>query len=204
MLVKAWDTEDYGTAAKYLQSEALRTINIMPEFAGALVHTKPSCLMIFAGYEPNRTEGLIQNYGADRIVAFYGQSPHRRLEWRTELSRKLHRRVFAKLHVREIEVSTLNVGEILAELETEFSILKDYFDIAVAPLCAKMHAIASYLFWRRHPEVQLVFTSPLLFNPKHYSLKAGRIYFYQLPPARPSHSEHAGNELIATVVAAGT
>lgn len=180
-LLQAWDRQEYEKAAKFLQSEALRSIHILPEFAGTFGRLGQSCLIIFVGYEPNRTEGLVEFYAPDRLIVCYGRSPHARLRWRTKLSRDLHKNLFAKEHLREIEASTLHLYEIVRLLESEFGLLHERYDIAIAPQCAKLQAIASYLFWRSHPEIQLVFTSPVHFNPKHYSSRAGHTYWCQLP-----------------------
>lgn len=183
-LLRAWRNADYEEAAVYLQSEALRTIHILPEFAGTFGRLGQSCLVLFVGYEPNRIEGLLNYYAPDRLIVCYGRSPHPRLKWRTQLSKDLHDNLFRNQHVREIDVSTLDLDEIRAVLEGEFSLLHEHYDIAIAPQCAKMQAIAAYLFWRSHPEVQLVFTSPVRFNPNHYSSRAGRTFWCELPDRR--------------------
>jgi len=78
-------------------------------------------------------------------------------------------------------VSTLRVTEVLDTLEKEFRTIRDQYDVAIASQCSKMQAVATYLFWRRHPEVQLVFTSPVSFNPKRYSRGVGRTFVYEIP-----------------------
>jgi len=181
-LLRAWKNHDYEKSAAYLQSESLRNIHILPEFAGVASHTGPSCLAIFVGFEPNRLEGLVDYYAPDRLIACYGRSPEQRLAWRTDLSKQLHEDIFRRQHVREIEVSTVEVDQILACLHQEYSVIRDHFDFAIAPQCSKMQAVASYLFWRDNPEIQLVFTSPLRFNPRHYSSRAGHTYVFDVPP----------------------
>jgi hypothetical protein len=185
-VLRAWKSQDFKRAALYLQSEALRSIHILPEFAGTFGRLGQSCLILFAGYEPNRVEGLVQFYAPDRLIVCYGRSPHERLRWRTNLSKELHKNLFADQHLREIEVSTLNLEEIMALLESEFNLLHEHYDMAIAPQCAKMQAIASYLFWRSHPEIQLVFTSPVRFNPKHYSSRAGHTFWCDLTQSQTS------------------
>jgi hypothetical protein len=138
-------------------------------------------LIVFVGHEPNRVEGLVDSYAPSAVIVFYGLSPHRTFDWRTKLSRELHAELFAQWHTREVDVSTLYLEEILEQLEREYFNIRDQYDVAIAGQCSKMQAIAAYLFWRKHPEVQLVFTSPVRFNPQHYSWGAGRTYGYRLP-----------------------
>lgn len=178
-LLRAWRDQEYETASEYLQSKALKAVHIPPEFGGNLRPGKQACLMLFAGYEPNRVAGLVDAYAPGALVVLYGRSPRPELEWRSQLSRDLHKDLFSRWHLREIETSTLLVDETLQSLETEFDVVREQYDVAVAPQCSKMQALASYLFWRRHPEVQLLFTTPVRFNPARYSSGSGRTYVYR-------------------------
>lgn len=180
-IARAWEKQDYLTAARYLQSQGLKSISILPEFAGNIRPRKPMCLIIFIGYEPNRIQGLVQYYSPDRVVAIYGRSPHEKFLWRGKFSHRIHRQVFEEYPIREIEASTLKIGDVLESLEREFDVIKEEFDVAIAPQCSKLQAVSSYLFWRQHPEVQLVFTTPVRFNPNHYSRGAGVTLEYLLP-----------------------
>jgi hypothetical protein len=180
-LVRAWKAQDYQTAEKYLQSTALKSVDIVPEMQGNFRPGKPLCLFVFAGYEPNRLEGLVNAYAPGALIVIYGKSPHSRtLNWRTKLSKDLHRDLFRGWLMREIETSTLNVHAVLNTLETEFQAVGFRYDVAITPHCSKMQAIALYLFWRKHPEVQIVFTSPVRFNAKHYSRGSGRTFEFPL------------------------
>jgi hypothetical protein len=179
-VVRAWRTLNYREAADYLQSKGLKDVHILPEFGGNFRPGRQTCLMIFVGYEPNRVQGLVDAYAPGALIVVYGKSPHRELLWRADLSRDLHRDLFSSWLTREIETSTLQVDDILSTLEKEFEIIRDQFDVAISPQCSKMQALASYLFWRRHPEVQLLFTSPVTFNPRRYSWGSRRTFIYGL------------------------
>jgi len=163
-----------------LQSASLKTVHIVPEFGGNFRPGRATCLIIFAGYEPNRIQGLVDDYSPGSLIVLFGRSPHPRLQWRTVLSRDLHRELFKTWYKRELEVSTVDVAEIVRTLEEEFSVVGDAYDLAIAPHCSKMQGVASYLFWHRHPEVQLVFTSPVKFDKDHYSRGAGTTFRYSI------------------------
>jgi hypothetical protein len=179
-LVRTWKNHDYSAASSYLQSAALKAVHIPPEFGGNFHAGWPTCLMVFVGYEPNRTQGLVDDYAPGALVVLYGKSPHASLHWRTQLSRDLHEELFSQWRVREVEISTLEVDGTIAKLEEEFGVIREQYDLAIAPQCSKMQGVASYLFWRRHPEVQLLFTSPVRFNPRRYSGGARRTFVYEI------------------------
>jgi hypothetical protein len=179
-LVRAWKENDYSIAVQYLQSAGLDNVHIPPEFAGNFRPGRQTCLIIFAGYEPNRVQGLIEDYAPGALIVLYGCSPHDEMHWRSQLSKELHGELFGQWRVHESDITTLDVDEILTTLEKEFDIIREQYDVALAPQCSKMQALGSYLFWRRHPEVQLVFTSPVSFNPNRYSKGAGCTYIYKI------------------------
>lgn len=179
-IVKAWHSGDYKITQDYLLSAALKNVHIIPEFAGIFRPNKMTCLIIFAGFEPNRVEGLVDDYAPSRLIVFYGKSPHKKFEWRTILSRKLHEDLFSKWFVRELEISTMQINHILNSLEAEYSILNRDHDISIAPQNSKMQALASYLFWKKHPDIQLLFTTPVKFNPNRYSKGSKETYIVKL------------------------
>lgn len=179
-ILSAWKNDKYNIVQKYLQSAALKAVHIIPEFSGIFRPGRQTCLIIFVGFEPNRIEGLVDEYAPNRLIVLFGKSPHTKFEWRTNFSKKLHENLFAKWHVREDNVSTLDVREIILKLESEYNVIHEQFDIAIAPQCSKMQAIATYLFWQKHPESQLVFTTPVRFNPERYSKGSGKIFLFKL------------------------
>ena len=179
-LLSAWKAQEYEVAAEYLQSAGLKEVQILPEFAGNFRPGTQTCLIVFVGYEPNRIKGLVDIYAPGAMMVFYGRPPHQEFSWRTRLSHELHEELFSQWLVRRGEVSTLEVNQILKALEEEYRTIRERYDVAIAPQCSKMQALASYLFWRRHPEVQLLFTSPVRFNPSNYSKGAGRTFTYEI------------------------
>jgi hypothetical protein len=179
-IVRSWEQREYDIVSQYLQSAGLKTVHIVPEFGGNFRPGRKNCLAVFVGYEPNRIRGLVEQYAPGALIVLYGRSPHEKLLWRTQLSKDLHKELFSGWYVREAEISTFLVSEILSKLEDEFQILQEEYDLAIAPQCSKMQAIASYIFWRKHPEVQLLFTSPVRFNPDRYSSGVGGTFIYDI------------------------
>ena len=55
-VIKAWRNRSYDVAAQYLQSAGLKASHVLPDFAGNFRPGHQTCLIIFAGYEPNRIE----------------------------------------------------------------------------------------------------------------------------------------------------
>lgn len=172
---------EFKKMAQYLQTAGLKDIQIPTDFKGNSRPACQACLFVMAGYEPNRVRGLIDDYAPHAIVTFYGKSPHRRLQGRQNLSVTLHRQVFEGWRYRKIpDVSTLEVKEVLSALEREYRILRSDYDVAIASQCSKMQTVGSYLFWKQHPEIQLVFTTAVRIDHKRYSRGEGRTFQFNL------------------------
>lgn len=180
-VIDAVKNRKFKIMAKYLQTAGLKDIQIPTDFKG---NTRPgckSCLFVMAGYEPNRVQGLIDDYAPNAIVVFYGKSPYERLYGRQDLSIALHKHVFDGWRYRKIsDLSTLEVKEILRTLEKEYETLRQEYDVAIASQCSKMQTVASYLFWKRHPEIQLVFTTAVRIDIKRYSRGEERTFQFSL------------------------
>lgn len=172
---------DFTGMAKYLQSAGLKDIQIPTDFKGNSRPGYKACLFVMAGYEPNRVQGLVDDYAPNAIVIFYGKSPHERLHGRQWLSINLHKHIFDGWRYRERkDVSTLEVENIRGILESEYQTLRSEYDVGIASQCSKMQTVASYLFWKQHPEIQLIFTTPVKWEHKRYSMGEGCTFQFKL------------------------
>ena len=177
VVIDAVKKRDFKVMAKYLQTAGLEDIQIPTDFKG---NTRPgykACLFLMTGYEPNRVQGLVDDYAPNAIVAFYGKSPHERLHGRQKLSIDLHKHIFDGWRYRErYDISTLEVENILDILESEYQTLRSEYDVGITSQCSKMQTVASYIFWKQHPEIQLIFTTPVKWAKRHSS---GEGYTFQ-------------------------
>lgn len=179
--IKFLDQIRKGSIAEDILSHSLRDVFILKEFVGNFKTNLPICLLMLIGYEVYRTEGIIEQYAPSRIVFFYGKSPVDKFSKRAEFSKNLHnlKGITQLVPAREEEISTLYIEEMLNKLDYFYDLYAHNYNICIAPQCSKMQAIASYLFCKKHKDVQAVFTQPVSFNVKNYS-KGSRITYEYL------------------------
>jgi hypothetical protein len=182
--------DDILKMGELLGASGARETFILPDYKGYFRDDYPICLIFFVGYEPSRAIGLLEGYRPNRVIACYGVSPHKKFLWRTEFSKHLHEslNVFKQYDKTTIKISTFNISEILKKLEEIYAsedadgkILYDNYNIAITPQCSKLQTVAVYLFCQSHPDIQVVFCLPGLFNPDRYSKGIGYKWIYQLP-----------------------
>lgn len=159
--------------------------NLVPDvFSGYRSQAGKTCLVIFAGYEVHRAAGVLDAVNPSLLLLMYGQPGNPALDWRLDLSRRLHKKFERGRRTSTEVVSTLEVAESIEMLETYYNNLIDDYDLVIAPISSKMHSVAAYLFWERYGEVQLIFPIPIGYDPANCPQGAGTTYQLVLNPRR--------------------
>jgi hypothetical protein len=155
---------------------------IIPDaFSGVPFPKRPTCLVLFAGYEKHRSVGVIESINPSRLVIVYGKPPDPAKGKRLKLSKRLHETLLNDTIRAEEIVSTLDINESIQLLSEYYYYLYDDHNICISPLCSKMQAVATYLFWERYKDVQLVFSLPVHYLPQRASKGVGKVFEVNLP-----------------------
>jgi hypothetical protein len=174
---------DIESLPKSMALEMSRNL-VLEEFAGHRSRDARSCLVIFAGYEIHRSSGVIDAVNPALLLLLYGRPGGTDLDWRTELSKQLHRRFEKNRRTASEVVSTLDPMEAVALLDQYYGYLTDEYDLVISPICSKMNSVAAYIFWERYGEVQLTFPLPIGYDPKHGPIGVDKTYCLDLRPRR--------------------
>lgn len=154
----------------------------LDSFSGYRSQNAKTCLAIMAGYEAHRANGVVEETNPSLLLLLYGRPGDTSLDWRLDLSRRLHRKFEKARRTATETVSTLNFEETMAALERYYNYLIDDYDLALAPLGSKMQTVAAYLFWERYSETQLMFPMPIGYDPSRSPKGAGTTYATTLEP----------------------
>jgi len=154
---------------------------IFEPFGGYRSGNSKSCLALFAGYEPHRSSGVVDAVNPTIMPLMYGKPPSKELEWRLDLSRRLHQK-FERTRRCAVEmVSTQNINECLAVLEEYYNYIIGDYELTISPVCSKLQTIASFIFWERYPEVQITFPLPIGYDPQRSPKGIGETYVLEIP-----------------------
>jgi hypothetical protein len=189
-LSKKRDDESILKISERLQASGARETLIPVSFKGTFKEDFPIALIFLVGYEPARDIGLLETYRPNIVIPCYGTSPHEKFSWRTQFAINLHKNFavfdeFSRLKEDKI-ISTFDIPKILVDLENiynseiEGNILFETFNVAITPQCSKLQAVATFLFCKKHPDVQAVFCLPGKFNPNRYSIGIGKSWYIHL------------------------
>lgn len=154
----------------------------LDSFSGYRSQNAKTCLAIMAGYEAHRANGVVEDTNPARLLLLYGRPGNPTLDWRLDLSRRLHRKFERGRRSATEIVSTLRLEETIATLERYYNYLIDDYDFALAPIGSKMQTVACYLFWERYGETQLMFPTPIGYEPARSPKGVGTAYAVTLEP----------------------
>ena len=173
---------------------------VIDAFSGYRSQAGKTCLVVFAGYDAHRTAGVLDAVNPALLLLLYGKPGNPTLDWRLELSQRLHKKFERGRRTATEIVSTLEVSDPLEVLENYYNFLIDDYDLVLAPISSKMHTVAAYLFWERYGEIQLTFPIPIGYDPNHCPQGASTTYELVLEPRRSLfRSQDAGVETVDAV-----
>ncbi len=174
-LIKRTSDPDISYLPKSMAMEMSENL-VLEAFSGHRSGESRSCLAIFAGYEVHRSGGAIDAINPSLLLLLYGVPGNPRHGWRADFSKKLHSKFESTRRCATEDVSTLFIQESLDILEEYYDHLIDDYDLVIAPVCSKMHAVASYIFWERYGEVQLSFPMPIGYDVENRPRGVGNVY----------------------------
>jgi|SRR5580698_4454957 hypothetical protein len=173
------DVENKGARNRAMSLEM--SGNLIPKQFSGVSSAVSTCLLVFAGYEKHRSIGVVDELNPAKLVLIFGRPPRADLQWRLEWSRKLHEPIRGIRPTASEVVSTLDPRESLRLLSEYYGFLFNDHNIAIAPICSKMQCVATYLFWERYRDVQLVFPLPVTYLPRRFSIGCGATFEWPIP-----------------------
>jgi hypothetical protein len=149
---------------------------LIERFSGHRSKDGANCLAVFAGYDAARSAGVIDSMNPAKLLLLYGEPAGNGLGWRLALSKQLHGRFETARNTATECVSTLDPAQSLAILEKYYGYLFDDYDLTIAPVCSKMQAVASFVFWETYREIQLAFPLPIAYSYERRPIGVGTTY----------------------------
>lgn len=143
-------------------------------FPGVFDASKPTALVVLSGFEAERPLNFIDVYEPDRI--FLGIGNPAVFDEFGERNYLIQKSLLDLSNVCEFEFSARSIDECLHSLECVIAKEMDNYNLVIAPLSTKMTTVASFLFAKKHPEVQLAYCFPQEYNIKDYSLGIKQLF----------------------------
>ena len=140
-------------------------------FRGRPEPGKAASFIGFLTLKRGRLQAILRNYEFSKRVFIVSEPVRKELKWRKEMMKLVNRDLLKKRDSQIYSLRTLYPSETYDLLEEVIYNSRDYFryNIYIAPLGSKMQTLGTYLFWKKHPEISLIFSQPKKYFPKAYS-----------------------------------
>lgn len=173
--------EDHG---EWL-SRGFRCVRNIAGLGGFPRANRPTTLVVLSGFEPFRTQKLIEEHEPVRVLLGVGDPPTSKQFYnRNMVEQEL---VLARQDVEEFRFPVGGVYEsfdCMKELIAKFS----ETNIVVAPMSTKFSTIATYLLTNDFPDLQVTYCVPGEYNVQGYSMGVGKLYEDRLRAIDEPHS----------------
>lgn len=149
-------------------SLGLRKITSLKDFYGYHTPGYSHLLIIILGLEPIRSRGVFNLIQPSKKIGVIGNPSRMDLKWRLDLAKNMYQNFFGDKD-EYIVLSEFNYKEVLTSLEILYDKYYQNNNITLTPLGSKMQTIAVLLYLLNHPDIQLLISIPIKYDPKKYS-----------------------------------
>lgn len=152
------------------------------KFAGVGQRRGRSVMVLFAGYEKDRSHAAYDAINPTKLVLFHSLPQVKGAESRLAYSRAVHAELGGRIE-RSIElIDNVDVVSHVERLTEYYEWLYDLYDMVLVPAHSKLQTLASFLFWEMYPDVQIIFPVPVEYRSSSGGIGAGTAYAVELPP----------------------
>lgn len=136
-------------------------VDLPIEFRGKPEPGRSSVLITFLTFKRSRLQTILRAFEFSGRILIVGEPVREDLRWRRELLELINHDLIKNGPTEIKTLFTLDpflISKNLEEYLEDQTLRKS--NIYLAPLGSKMQTVGAFLFWRRHPEISIVFSQP--------------------------------------------
>jgi hypothetical protein len=176
------------TTQSYLPAKLTKgvsQITTVPNFFGDISLGKKTVLVLFLGFEPDRTVAVWKHLNPDRTIALITSPPrHDNLKY-VRYAEKNNAFLLSQESVERREVPPDNPYAVRKVLEDIYNEFKGSGNMVVGPFGTKPQVVGLFLFCLEHPKVQVVYSLPVKYTRSYLWRKPGETLMLPLNPTIP-------------------
>jgi hypothetical protein len=142
-----------------------------PEFMGNPEPGRPAMILAFFTFKRSRLQAILQVLEIEKRVLILSEPVRQDLKWRKDFMKIANLDIIQKNEPDVNILGTLDAFQLMDFFEDKIYRNKEYtkYNLILAPLGSKMQTIGSYLFWRKHSEISVLFSQPGSYFKDAYS-----------------------------------
>lgn len=173
------------TTQTYLPTKLTRgveQITTIPNFFGRISLEKQTVLVLFLGFEPERSLMVWKHFNPVKTLALITNPPRQDNPNYLKYAEKNNAHLLSQPAVEVRNVPADNPYAVRKLLETIYNEIKGPFNMVIGPFGTKPQAVGVFLFCLDHPAVQVVYSFPIEYSRSYLQRKPGPTLLLPLVP----------------------
>ncbi|MCK5434527.1 MAG: hypothetical protein KAI42_04505 [Dehalococcoidales bacterium] len=173
------------TTQTYLPTKLTRgveQITTVPNFFGIISVEKQTLLVLFLGFEPERSLTMWKHFNPSKTIALITNPPRHGSSDYLEYARKNNSYLLSQPSVEVRDVPSDDPYATRSVLETIYSETKGPFNMIIGPFGTKPQTVGVFLFCLEYPRAQVVYSFPTNYTRSYLRRKPGCTLLLPLSP----------------------
>lgn len=164
-------------------TKGVTQITTIPNFYGNISLVKPTVLVLFLGFESDRTLAVWKHLNPERTIALITSPPRNGNVKYVQYAEKNNAYLLSQPSVERGEVPSDNPYAVRKVLETVYREIKGSFNMVIGPFGTKSQVIGIFLFCLENPKPQVVYSHPMKYTRSYLWRKPGSTLLLPHKPA---------------------
>jgi hypothetical protein len=163
-------------------TRGVEQISTVPNFFGTISFEKQTILVLFLGFEPERSLTVWKHFNPARTIALITNPPRNSNPDYLKYARKNNSSLISRPTVEVRDVPADDPYAARNVLENIYHEVRDSFNMVIGPFGTKPQTIGVFLFCLEHPKAQVVYSFPVNYTKSYLRRKPGCTLLLPLAP----------------------
>ena len=174
------------TTQTYLPTKLTRgvaQITTIPNFFGSISLDKQTVLVLFLGFEPERSLAVWKHFNPAKTITLITNPPRYGNLNYLRYAEKNNSYLLSQPSVEVRNVPADNPYAVRKVLEAIYDEIRGSFNMVIGPFGTKPQAVGMFLFCLEHPKIQVVYSFPVKYTRSYLWRKPGLTLLLPLNPS---------------------
>ena len=162
-------------------TQGVEQITTVANFFGSTSLDKETVLVLFLGFEPERSLSVWKHYSPARTIALITTPRQGKIDY-LKYAEKNNAFLLSQPSVEVRNVSADNPYNVRSVLEAIYDEIKGSYNMVIGPFGTKPQTVGIFLFWFEHTKVQIVYSFPIEYTKSYLKRKPGPTLILPLAP----------------------
>jgi hypothetical protein len=163
-------------------TRGVEQISTVHNFFGTISFDKQTVLVLFLGFEPERSLTVWKHFNPVRTIALITNPPRSQSEEYLEYAKSNNSFLLSQPGVELKDVPADDPHSARDVLEEIYHEIRDSFNMVIGPFGTKSQTVGIFLFCLEHPKAQVVYSFPVNYTKSYLKRKPGKTLLLPLAP----------------------